>query len=796
MKNNKCEMQAIIDHNKCKPYQLPAITSIYQLLKTRSEQNPEAIALAAPGRSPLTYERLLNGVENTVEALRAFGLKRNDRVAVALPNGPEMAVAFLAVATGATCAPLNPGYRESEFDFYMSDLGAKALIVWSGMDSTARGIAQKHHIPIIELTPNLEAEAGVFTLTGKKLTVPNDHGFAQPDDTALVLHTSGTTSRPKIVPLTHTNICSSSHNISVTLELKRDDRCLNVMPLFHIHGLIGALLSSLTAGASVVCTPGFDGEKFFGWLDTYRPSWYTAVPTMHQATLARASANREIIARCPLRFIRSSSAALSKQVMAELEETFNTPVIESYGMTEASHQMTSNPLPPLPRKTGSVGVAAGPDVAIMDESGRLLPAGEIGEVVIRGTNVTNGYENNSTANKSGFTNNWFRTGDEGRIDAEGYLFLTGRLKEMINRGGEKIAPKEVDEVLMQHPAITQAIAFAVPHPTLGEDIAAAVILKENTIATENEIRDFVSVQLANFKVPNQVVIVDEIPKGPTGKLQRIGLADKLALKLQSSFVAPTSSMEKQLTQVWGELLKLTQVGIRDNFFVIGGDSLMASMMLLEIEKRFNFAISVADFLSSPTVETIARLIDRKESSEQIRNAKPIKDSLLVGLKNRILQILALYIPGYTTTRVWLHRMRGVSIGKNVSIGMSALIETAYPKLVFIGNNVTIGTRAIIIGHLRDLTTQSRFSNRHTVRIEDKVYIGPGVIILPNVTIGRGSVVSAGSVVSRSIPQQTLAQGNPAKPIARCGVSLGGGVSYEQFLRHLTPIEDAQAPSAS
>jgi acyl-CoA synthetase (AMP-forming)/AMP-acid ligase II/acetyltransferase-like isoleucine patch superfamily enzyme len=712
-----------------------------------------------------------------------------------------MAVAFAAVAAGATCAPLNPSYRENEFDFYISDLGAKALILWSGMDSPARKVAEKHCIPIIELTPALEAEAGVFTLTGKKLTPPNNDGFAQPDDTALVLHTSGTTSRPKMVPLMHTNLCSSAHNISLRLELTERDRCLNVMPLFHIHGLIGAILSSLTAGASVVCTHGFDAEKFFGWLDTFRPSWYTAVPTMHQAILARALENREIIARAPMRFIRSSSAALPKQVMAGLEEVFNAPVIESYSMTEASHQMTSNPLPPLPRKPGSVGVASGPDVAIMGEAGSLLPAGEIGEVVIRGINVTNGYENNPTANQSAFTNGWFRTGDQGRMDADRYLFLTGRIKEMINRGGEKIAPKEIDELLMQHPAIAQAVAFAVPHATLGEDVAAAVILKENTVLTENEIRDFASARLADFKVPTRVVIVDEIPKGPTGKLQRIGLADKLAAKLQNNFVAARNSVEKEVTQAWKELLRLTEVGVQDNFFVIGGDSLTASMMMLDVEKRFNTVISVAEFLKSPTIETITRLISNngstvsdltvsREGNE--RGVKPRRDSFLAGLRNRFFQVIALYAPGFRTTRVWLHRRRGVSIGKNVSIGMSALIETAYPRLVSIGNNVTIGMRVIIIGHLRDLSDQAISTNRHTVRIEDDVYLGPGVIVLPNVTIGRGSVVSAGSVVSRSIPPQTLAQGNPAKPIARCGVSLGGGVSYEQFLRHLTPTGDSQS----
>ncbi len=783
--------------NKNNPYQQSEAKSIYQLVKSRAEKDPEALAIIALEQSPLTYGRLLKQVENTVAALRAFGLSRNDRVAIVLPNGAEMAVAFAAVAAGATCAPLNPSYRVNEFEFYISDLKAKALIVWSKMDTPAREVAKKFNIPIIELIPNPQAEAGIYELTWKNHASPTNRDFAQPDDTALVLHTSGTTSRPKIVPLTQTNICSSGHSIAMSFELRENDRCLNVMPLFHIHGLIGAVLSSLTAGASVVCTSGFDAARFFEWVDSFQPTWYTAVPTMHQAILARSSANREIIARRPMRFIRSCSASLPERVMAALEEVFGTPMVESYGMTEASHQMTSNPLPPSPRKAGSVGVAAGPDVAIMDEVGNLLPVGEIGEIVIRGINVMDGYENNPTANQSSFTNGWFRTGDQGRFDTDGYLFITGRIKEIINRGGEKIAPKEVDEILIQHPAIAQAVAFAMPHPTLGEDVVAAVVLNKNASATEGEIREFAAARLVDFKVPSQVLIVEEIPKGPTGKLQRVGLADKLALKLKENFVAPKNSVEKELAEIWKNLLNMDQVGVRDNFYALGGDSLATAAMISIIETRFNIAISLDNFLRSPTIETITRLFQEKDSSVsdasvvtgQAKGSKPIRDSVWAGVKNRLFQLAALYAPGYKTTRVWLHRMRGVSIGNNVSIGLSALIETAYPRLVFIGNNVSIGMRAIIIAHLRDLTTQARVSNQPTVRIEDNVYIGPGVIVLPNVTIGHGAVVSAGSVVSRSVPPQTLVQGNPAKPIARCGVSLGGGVSYEQFLRHLMPIND-------
>ena len=787
-----------------KAYQRSTAQTVYQLLQCRARTAPEHTAIIAPGRLLLTNACLLRQVERTAEALRAFGLKRNDRVALVLPNGPEMAVAFLAVASVATCAPLNPGYRDREFEFYLADLKARVLIIWSKTDSPAKKVAEAHNIPLMALTPDLAAPAGVFEITGAPLGAPAADDLGQPGDTALILHTSGTTSRPKLVPLTQSNICCAGHDIAVTLQLSDRDCCLNVMPLFHIHGLIGGIITSLTAGASVACTPDFDADRFFEWMDALEPTWYTAVPTMHQAVLARSSANRDTIARRQLRFIRSCSAAMPQRVLVELEQALGARVIESYGMTEASHSISSNPLAPLPRKLGSVGMAAGPDLAIMDATGKLLSAGEVGEVVIRGPNVMRGYEDNAEANQHSFTNGWFRTGDQGRVDSEGYLYLTGRLKEMINRGGEKIAPKEVDEILSQHPAVAQGVAFAVPHPTLGEDVAAAIVLKPNAIVSENEILEFVRERLADFKTPKQLLFVDEIPKGPTGKLQRIGLADKLAdqlaSKLDAHYVAPKTSVEKRLTDIWKELLKVNHVGVHDSFYALGGDSLALATMMTAVEQSFRISVPIDSVLKSPTIANIARLLHEGETTTSRtsatagspRNLEPIRDSVLTGLRNRLLQLLALYAPGFKTTRVWLHRMRGVSIGTNVSIGTGALIETAYPSLVFIGNNVSIGMRVMIIGHLRDATSQARANRQHTVQIDHDAYIGPGVIILPNVSIGQGAVVSAGSVVSRSVPARTLVRGNPAMPIAHCGVSLGGGVSYEEFLRNLRPIKDGQA----
>jgi acyl-CoA synthetase (AMP-forming)/AMP-acid ligase II len=499
----------------------------------------EATALSVPGATtPLAYRALRDRVQRVCDRLGAAGVRRGDRVAMVLEGGPEAALCFLGVAACCAAAPLNPAYRDEELEFYLGDLAAKLLIVQAGTASPAARVAERLSIPVLELSPTPEAGVGTFVLGDPAAAGPSLRGHRDPraegeraegGDDALVLHTSGTTSRPKMVPLTQRNLCTSAANVAATLALTPGDRGLVVMPLFHIHGLIAGLLAPLSAGGEVCCTTGFNALSFFRWYAQARPTWYTAVPTMHQAVLARAGQHRDIIQAHPLRFIRSSSAALPPQVIAELERVFGAPVVESYGMTEASHQMASNPLPPGVRKVGTVGPAAGPEVAIMDPTGALLPAGARGEIVIRGATITRGYEHNPKANGEAFISGWFRTGDQGVMDADGYVTITGRLKEIINRGGEKISPREVDEVLLDHPDVAQAVTFAVPHEMLGEEVGAAVVLRGGASTTDKELRAFCSSRLAAFKVPRTVVFLSELPKGPTGKLQRIGLAERLGL---------------------------------------------------------------------------------------------------------------------------------------------------------------------------------------------------------------------------------------------------------------------------
>ena len=510
-----------------------------------------ATAISAPSRSALSFGALRTLIADTLARLNGLGIGRNDRVAIVLANGPEMASCFMACASGVASAPLNPAYRADEFEFYLADLNAKALIVEQGSSSPAIAVAIKLGVRLIDLVVAEGAPAGLFTLQPRDAagasaaangtnatnatdgTNGTDGGFAQLDDVSMVLHTSGTTSRPKIVPLSQRNLAASASNIGQTLSFAAADCGLNIMPLFHIHGLIAGVLAPLAAGSQVFCTPGFNALKFFAWMDEAQPTWYTAVPTMHQAIVSRAAKNADVIARHPLRFLRSSSSSMPPQVIKELEAHFHAPLIEAYGMTEASHQMCCNPLPPALRKPGTVGLAAGPEVAIMGADGGLLPRGtgleHTGEIVIRGANVTAGYENNPGANADGFKGGWFRTGDQGVMDEDGYVSITGRLKEIINRGGEKISPREVDEILMDHPAVAQVVCFGMPHPKLGEEVAAVVVLREGQAATERELQAFVAGRAADYKVPKKILFLDEIPKGATGKLQRIGLAQKLGL---------------------------------------------------------------------------------------------------------------------------------------------------------------------------------------------------------------------------------------------------------------------------
>ena len=581
--------------------------TIYQLLRAWAKDTPEAIALVSPGHEPITYRRLLIQTDSIIESLRAIGIGRNDRIAIILPNGSAMAALFLGVSCAAISVPLNPSYRANELDSYLSDVRANALVVQAGAHSSAVLVARQQEIRVIEVVSSAKDGEHLVALKASGPVSAASKDPLDPDNVALILHTSGTTARPKRVLLTHRNLCSSAFSVRNTLGLVRQDRCLGVMPLFHIHGLVGGLLSTLAAGASFASIPNFDASCFFDWMKEFNPTWYTAVPAIHQAILGFAREHNETIEAGRLRFIRSSSAPLPGQLTAQLEEVFKVPIIEAYGMTEASHQISSNPLPPSVRKAGSVGMPAGVQVAIMDQAKILSEPGRRGEIVIRGASVTSGYEPEEF-DEEAFTNGWLRTGDLGYFDSSGYLFLTGRAKETINRGGEKISPREIDEALLDHPDVLEAAAFAIPHPSLSEDIAAVVVVRDAIETTEASIRDFLANRLVAFKLPARLLIVDVIPKSPTGKINRASLADAFAGRLQPDFLAPKNDLEKLVARIYAEVLEVPHVGVNDNFFALGGDSLRAMQVISRARSLFSVSLPIATLFLKATVAELAEEI--------------------------------------------------------------------------------------------------------------------------------------------------------------------------------------------
>jgi acyl-CoA synthetase (AMP-forming)/AMP-acid ligase II len=479
------------------------------------------LALVVPDGVSLSYRRLRELVDEAAHALAAQGVGKGDRVAMVFPNGPEAILLFLAASMVATACPLNAAYKEDEFRFYLEDVGARFLLVPPGQAEGARR-AMPGSGSVIEAALD---DGGRLHLNGTAAGKRRDSlDLSAAGDVGLVLHTSGTTSRPKKVPLLNQNLTASVANIIATYELGPEDVSLCIMPLFHVHGLVASALATFGSGGTVVAPERFHPLGFWPLMQSHRPTWFTASPTPHQLVLARLQEDRPAGAE-RLRFVRSCSSALPPAAMALMEQRFGVPVLEAYGMTEASHQMSSNPLPPAPRYAGCVGAGTGVEIAIFDAAGAALPTGAAGEVVIRGRNVMHGYENNPHANAASFVDGWFRTGDQGTLDGAGYLRLIGRIKELINRGGEKIAPREIDEVLESHPAVKEAVAFGVPHPTWGEEVAAAVVLAAP--ATEKELLAYSRERLADFKVPKRLHFVDSIPRTPTGKVQRRFVAEQL-----------------------------------------------------------------------------------------------------------------------------------------------------------------------------------------------------------------------------------------------------------------------------
>jgi acyl-CoA synthetase (AMP-forming)/AMP-acid ligase II len=484
-------------------------SSLAELLADPGSPAP-AIISTAPS-AVVSYKALAEQIERLSGQLRSSGLKPGDCVALALPNSLEFLVIFLALTRARLIAALlNPADQPDELRFFIEDAQPRAIVA-EGANITASETAAGLGLPVWQ--PRVDAH-GVVQIPELSPTSRTTIDAPDPDDVSIFAYTSGTTGRPKCVPLTHGNVLWSAREIAAHYDLTPADCSLVVLPLFHGHGLIGATLSTLSSGGSVIVPPRFSASEFWKLFREHRATWYSAVPTIHEILLARADSDGAPD-RGP-RFIRSCSAALAPAILGKLENRFGAPVLEAYGMTEAAHQVASNPLPPLPHKPGTVG--PGPGISVIDKTGRHLAANTAGEVVVRGPNVMRGYRNNPEANAGAFIDGWFRTGDIGAIDSDGYLALTGRIKELINRGGEKISPAKVEDVLLEHPAVAEAAVFGVPDPKYGEEVSAAVVLR--AAASAEELQRYCRTHLADFEIPRQIHLVSALPKNAMGKVLR------------------------------------------------------------------------------------------------------------------------------------------------------------------------------------------------------------------------------------------------------------------------------------
>lgn len=493
--------------------------------------NASAVALISPEHDlRITYARFMDEVHAVRDGLRACGVRPGENVGYVMPNGPEALFTFFGIlAAGGAAMPLNPELKPEEIDYALEDARAALLLVTPNTEDRITGctaLPDRRALLTFSPTHGTHIEQRGPRSAERGSADPSPPHATEGDADALLLYTSGTTSRPKGVQLSHRNLLASARNVAQSYALTEADSSLCVMPLFHVHGLVASVLATLHTGGTVIVPQRFSASGFWPLVEQYRPTWYSAVPTIH--TILLNTADEFLKGPAPqFRFVRSCSAALAPATQEQFEARFNVAVLQAYGMTEAAHQVATNPLPPAPRKEGSVGLPTGLEVTILDEEGNELPRGAVGEVAIRGENVTKGYLRNPEATAAAFTRGWFRTGDQGSIDADGYIFLHGRIKELINRGGEKITPMEIDEVLLRHPAVAEAVAVGVPHAIYGEEVEAVVALKPGQTATAEELIAFTAEHLARFKVPKAIRFVPQIPRGATGKIQRRRLLELL-----------------------------------------------------------------------------------------------------------------------------------------------------------------------------------------------------------------------------------------------------------------------------
>ena len=602
-------------------------TTILDVLAAQRARRGPASAILAPGRDPLSYAALYDQIDGLGTILATMGLGRHSRIALSLADGPEGGVTLLATMIWATAAPLGAGLDLDAYSDLLVRLRIDAVMLQDGERSPVARAASALRIPLVHVSSHPGDAAGVVRLSCVAVRAPAARVPPQPGDVAVLLQTSGTTARPKVVPVTHAQLLWNARQ----QPIDERDRCLALGTLFTSAGLWSALTVPLTAGAASVIVGAYDGARFVDWLDQFKPTYFSANPTVLGSTLD-ALAQREPAAPRSLRFVRSGSNALPEAIQHRLESALGIPVIQGYGMTETGN-IAQNPLPPRERRTGSAGIAMGTEVMILRNDKEASLGDVVGEILVRGPGVMCGYEDDEEANQLAFHDGWFRTGDLGWIDGDGYLFITGRLRELINRGGVKVSPSEVDLAFMQHPAVREAATFAVPHPSLGEDVVTAVVLRAPGSTSAQALRAYVLQHLLPFKVPSSVVLVDKIPRNSMGKVSRATLRDRLEDELRADYVAPRNDEEALVAAIFAELFDLPRVGAFDHYFRLGGDSLGAAQVMTRLVDRCGVELEMSALFESPTVAEFANRL-RAAARDSPKRAYPPPIAIRGGRHDR------------------------------------------------------------------------------------------------------------------------------------------------------------------
>jgi oxalate---CoA ligase len=601
-------------------------TTLGAAIRSRAEMQPDQPAIIASGLAPLSYRELHDVIGSVRGTLRASGFGRSARIAVAMPNGPQAALAIVAVSCSVVSIPLNPKQTLREIETGFAALRPDAVLLEKGDDSDVRRAAERTGVKIIEATVSKTGTIG-FTIeppTGAS-SVSDGPDEPDPDAPAFILQTSGTAAEPKLIPFSHRNMLAAAARLQAWFNLTPKDRCLSVSPPFYSHGLKVTVFTPLLTGGTTAFPTDASRFDYAEWFTDLKPTWYSAGPTLHRLVFDQAQSRAGAKTGHSLRFILSGGAPLPSVVLEGLRDALDVPVVEHYGSSEAA-QIAANLPQPGRSKLGTCGVPWPGTVIIAGEDGEPLPPGKLGEILVGGPTLISGYLNAPDLNRASFVNDWFKTGDLGSLDRDGFLTLHGRISDVINRGGEKISPLEIDEALMRHPAVAEAAAFAVPHSRLGEDVAAAVVLRNGMTTTPVELRRYLQDQLAPFKIPRRIVVQDQLPKGKTGKVLRRQLSDSSLEKPEAGKQtasphalenpAAAGTLVIQMTELWERLLQKAPISPDEDFFDLGGDSLLAVEMLFELEQLTGRTIPTSILFEARTIRQVAQKLQTMDIQPQ------------------------------------------------------------------------------------------------------------------------------------------------------------------------------------